>query len=80
VPLFVGFCLDSDDLKRVHRKHGYVLDDRMRPRQRVRWRRSAARYLFLQPRLFLCGDDNRELRWCHWHVSRVWIWLQLRWE
>lgn len=34
----------------------------------------------LQPRLFVRIHNNHRLRWCQWHMRRLWGRLQLRWE
>ena len=41
---------------------------------------SAACHVFLQPWLRIHIDNNNELRWCHWHMHRVWVRLVLQWE
>ncbi len=40
----------------------------------------AARCVFLQPWLRVHIDNNNKLRWCHWHMHRVWVRLVLQRE
>jgi hypothetical protein len=78
--VFSWVRLDCDELECLRFNRGHVHDEWLRPRQRVRGRRSAASYVFLQPRLFVSIGDNHCMRWCHRQLRDVWSRLQLRRE
>lgn len=69
--------LDCHNIQRLCRNHGHVYDDRMWCGQRLRGWWSATSQLYMQSRLFVDVDHNRELRWWHRHVHHVWGRLQL---
>ncbi len=72
--------LDCHELERLRRYHCDVHGGRMWCGQRMRGRRSAARYLFLQPWVRLFVDNHHRVRGCHRHMRHVWGRLELCWE
>ena len=74
-----GLRLDCGELERMCYNYSDVHDDRLWCGQRVRGRVISARGVQLQPRIRVCIDDNRGMRWYHWHVCDVRGRLALRW-